>query len=74
VLRRSDAAARDSDEEGRTSGAGPSRAVQRLLDEAGGFAIISLLHDVGEGADFETAFAYHMQRSLADFEASLKSP
>jgi hypothetical protein len=48
--------------------------VQRLLDEAGGFAIISLLHDVGEGADFETAFAYHMQRSLADFEASLKSP
>ncbi len=65
---------RMSDKNARQAYAFSAFAVQRLLDEAGGFAIISLLHDIGEGADFETAFAYHMQRSVADFEASLKNP
>ncbi len=65
---------RMSDKNARQAYAFSAFAVQRLIDEAGGFAIVSLLHDIGQGADFETAFAYHMQRSLADFEAGLKSP
>ena len=45
-------------------------AVKRMLDEAGGIAIVNLLHDLGEGADFEAAFLRRMQRPFADFEAS----
>ena len=44
-----------------------ARAVRRLIDEAGGFAIANLLRDLGEGADFEAAFLHRMQRSFADF-------
>jgi len=46
-------------------------AVRRLLDEAGGFAVANLLRDLGDGADFEAAFAHRMQRTFADFQASL---
>ena len=46
-------------------------AARRLLDEAGGAAIANLLRDLGEGIDFETAFLHRIQKSLADFEASL---
>ena len=46
-------------------------AAKRLLDEAGGPAIASLLRDLGEGVEFEAAFLHRIQRSLADFEASL---
>ena len=46
-------------------------AAKRLLDEAGGAAIASLLRDLGDGVDFETAFLRRIQRSLADFETSL---
>ena len=48
-----------------------ARAAKRLLDEAGGVAVANLLRDLGEGVDFEAAFLRRIQRSLADFEASL---
>lgn len=47
-------------------------AARRLLDEAGGSAIANLLRDLANGVDFETAFLHRIQRTLADFEASLK--
>jgi tetratricopeptide (TPR) repeat protein len=49
-------------------------AVRRLIDEVGGFSMALLLRDLGEGASFETAFQHRMQRSFADFEASLSAP
>ena len=65
---------RMSGKEARQAYAISAFAVQRLLDEAGGFALMNLLRDLGEGADFETAFAHRLQRSVADFEASLNHP
>jgi hypothetical protein len=47
-------------------------AVRRLLDESGGVAVANLLRDLGQGADFEAAFARRMQRSFAAFAASLR--
>jgi tetratricopeptide (TPR) repeat protein len=47
-------------------------AARRLLDEAGGVAIANLLRDLGDGVDFAAAFERRIQRSLADFEASLR--
>jgi hypothetical protein len=44
---------------------------RRLLQEAGGFAIANLLRDLGEGVDFDTAFLHRIQRSFADFQATL---
>jgi tetratricopeptide (TPR) repeat protein len=44
-------------------------AARRMLDEAGGAAIANLLRDLGEGADFETAFLHRMQRSFSDFQS-----
>ena len=49
-------------------------AVRRLAEEAGGFAITNLLRDLGDGVDFDAAFAHRMQRSFADFQASLAHP
>jgi len=46
-------------------------AVRRLLDEVGGVAIANLLRDVGDGVDFGAAFEHRMQRTLADFQATL---
>jgi hypothetical protein len=46
-------------------------AARRLLDQAGGAAIASLLRDLGDGVEFEAAFLHRIQRSLADFESSL---
>ena len=51
--------------------ASSTRAAKRLLDEAGGVAVANLLRDLGEGVEFEAAFLHRIQRSLADFEASL---
>jgi hypothetical protein len=48
-------------------------AVRRLLDEAGGTAVANLLRDLGAGEPFEQAFARRMNRSLADFQATLAS-
>jgi tetratricopeptide (TPR) repeat protein len=47
-------------------------AAKRLLDEAGGAAIASLLRDLGAGVDFDEAFLHRIQKSLADFESSLR--
>ena len=46
-------------------------AARRLLDEAGGAAVANLLRDLGDGVDFEAAFLHRIQRSFADFQASL---
>jgi tetratricopeptide (TPR) repeat protein len=46
-------------------------AVRRLLDEVGGTAMANLLRDVGDGIEFEKAFEHRMQRSFADFSATL---
>ena len=47
-------------------------AARRLLDEAGGTAVANLLRDLGGGVEFEEAFQRRIQKSLAEFEASLK--
>ena len=47
-------------------------AARRLLDEAGGAAVANLLRDLGEGVDFEAAFLHRIQKSFADFQASLQ--
>ncbi len=52
--------------------AASARAAKQLLDEAGGVAIANLLRDLGEGVEFEAAFLHRIQKSLADFEASLQ--
>jgi hypothetical protein len=46
-------------------------AARRLLDEAGGPAVADLLRDLGNGVDFEDAFLHRIQKSLAEFQASL---
>jgi hypothetical protein len=33
--------------------------------------VANMLRDLGDGVDFETAFERRIQKSLADFEASL---
>jgi tetratricopeptide (TPR) repeat protein len=47
-------------------------AARRMIDDAGGVAILNLLRDLGAGVSFETAFERRMQRSFADFLASLR--
>ena len=47
-------------------------AAKRLLDEAGGVAIANLLRDLGDGVDFEAAFLHRIQKSFADFQASVQ--
>jgi tetratricopeptide (TPR) repeat protein len=49
-------------------------AASRLIDEAGGPAVANLLRDLGSGVDFEDAFLQRIQKSLADFQASLGTP
>ena len=63
--------ARFSDAEAALAYAASAVAARRLLDEAGGPAIANLLRDLGSGVPFEDAFAHRVQKSLADFEASL---
>lgn len=46
-------------------------AVQRMLQDAGGFAVANLVRDLGQGVDFDAAFAHRIQRSFDDFQASL---
>jgi tetratricopeptide (TPR) repeat protein len=58
-------------DQARTAYAISALAVRRLLSEAGGFAVANLLRDLGEGADFDAAFLHRIQRSFADFQATL---
>ena len=47
-------------------------AVQRMLQDAGGFAVANLIRDLGDGVDFDTAFAHRIQRSFDDFQTALQ--
>ena len=47
-------------------------AVQRLLEESGGFTLVTLLGDVGDGVPFEQAFAHRTGRTLAEFERRVR--
>ncbi len=51
--------------------AASARAVRRLLDEAGGFAVANLLRDLGEGIGLDAAFLHRFQRPFTDFQAEL---
>jgi tetratricopeptide (TPR) repeat protein len=51
--------------------AASARAVRRLLDEGGGFAIANLLRDLGAGIGFDAAFLHRFQRPFADFQTEL---
>ena len=46
-------------------------AVRRMVQDAGGIAVANLIRDLGDGADFDTAFARRIQRSFDDFQAAL---
>jgi hypothetical protein len=45
-------------------------AVRRMLQEAGGIAVANLIQDLGDGVDFDTAFAHRIQRSFDEFQAA----
>jgi len=45
-------------------------AVQRMLQDAGGFAVANLIRDLGDGEDFDMAFLHRIQRSFDDFQAT----
>jgi tetratricopeptide (TPR) repeat protein len=45
-------------------------AVRRMLREAGGFAVANLIRDLGDGVEFDTAFAHRIQRTFDNFQAS----
>jgi tetratricopeptide (TPR) repeat protein len=51
--------------------AASARAVRRMLDEAGGFAVANLLRDLGEGISLDAAFLHRFQRPFADFQVEL---
>jgi hypothetical protein len=46
--------------------------VQRILNEAGGYAVVQMLRDIGEGIDLSDAFLKRIQRPLADFISSIR--
>ena len=60
-----------SDRDAQVAYAASALAARRLLDEAGGPAIANLLRDLGDGVPFEEAFLHRIQKSVADFQASL---
>jgi hypothetical protein len=47
-------------------------AARRLVADAGGVAVMNLLRDLGEGADFDAAFERRIQRSFIDFQRSIQ--
>jgi tetratricopeptide (TPR) repeat protein len=51
--------------------AASARAVRRLLDEGGGFAVANLLRDLGDGISLDAAFLHRFQRPFAEFQAEL---
>jgi len=46
-------------------------AVRRLLDTIGGTGVANLIRDLGEGVDFDQAFAHRAQEPFTDFMARL---
>ena len=63
-----------SGEQAQVAYATSALAVRRLIDEAGGVAMVNLLRDLGQGVDFDAAFAHRMQRSFAEFQAMFERP
>src|SRR5919198_4231006 len=51
--------------------AASARAVRRLLDEGGGFAVANLLRDLADGISLDAAFLHRFQRPFAEFQAEL---
>jgi tetratricopeptide (TPR) repeat protein len=47
--------------------------VHRMLEEAGGLAVANLIRDLGDGAEFDAAFARRIQRPFDEFQRSLRS-
>jgi len=47
-------------------------AARRLVTDAGGVAVMNLLRDLGEGANFDAAFERRIQRSFTAFLGSLQ--
>jgi hypothetical protein len=60
-----------SADEARVAYATSALAARRLLDEVGGFAVATLLRDLGDGEDFDTAFLHRTNRSFVDFKSSI---
>lgn len=65
---------------GRLSGAQASLAyatsalaVRRMLQDAGGLAVANLVRDLGDGVEFDAAFARRIQRPFDQFEASVNA-
>ena len=48
-----------------------ARAAQHLLEIGGGAAVANLLRDLGQGVDFETAFARRFPMTFDAFESGL---
>jgi tetratricopeptide (TPR) repeat protein len=57
--------------EARRAYATSARAAQRLLEIGGGAAVANLLRDLGQGVDFETAFARRFPVTFGAFESGL---
>jgi tetratricopeptide (TPR) repeat protein len=53
--------------------AASARAVRRLLDEGGGFAVANLLRDLGAGISLDAAFLHRFQRPFAEFQSELSA-
>jgi tetratricopeptide (TPR) repeat protein len=47
--------------------------VHRMLQEAGGLAVANFIRDLGDGAEFDAAFARRIQRPFDEFQRSLRS-
>jgi len=48
-------------------------AADRLLNDAGGVAIVNLLRDVGQGLEFGPAFASRIRRTVGEFQDELNT-
>ena len=64
--------ARLNGDEAQLAYAASALAARRLVADAGGVAVMNLLRDLGEGANFDAAFMRRIQRSFSDFQESLQ--
>jgi tetratricopeptide (TPR) repeat protein len=61
--------ARLTGDQARLAYATSALVIRRLLEDVGGPAIANLLRELGEGAEFDTAFERHTRRSWRDLES-----
>ncbi len=45
-------------------------AVRRMIDTAGGFAVANLIRDLGDGVEFDAAFAHRIERTFEEFQTA----